>query len=124
MRSPATVFGLILTVLHLAACTAAGLAPSADAQSRRARNLAATCAGCHGTAEPASGGMMAPLAGRERDELLRSFADFRAGRRPATIMDQILRGYSDAQLAQIAAWYAAQRATPGTGSVPAAQASQ
>lgn len=56
---------------------------------------------------------MAPLAGRDRSELLRILADFRDGRRPATIMDQIIRGYTDAQLGQIVAWYAAQPAVTG-----------
>lgn len=86
---------------------AADAVEAVDAQ--RARNLAATCSSCHGTAGHSAGGVMATLAGRERSELLRMLTEFKAGQRPATIMQQIARGYSDAQLEQIATWFAAQR---------------
>ena len=35
---------------------------------------------------------------------------FRAGQRPGTIMPRIAKGFSDDEIAAIAAWYAAQRA--------------
>jgi cytochrome c553 len=35
--------------------------------------------------------------------------DFRAGKRPATVMDRIARGFTDEESQAIAAWYAAQR---------------
>jgi cytochrome c553 len=35
-------------------------------------------------------------------------AAFKAGTRSATIMHQLAKGYSDAQIAQIAAYFAAQ----------------
>ena len=34
---------------------------------------------------------------------------FRDGQRPATVMHQIAKGYSDAQIDAIAGWYAAQK---------------
>jgi cytochrome c553 len=34
---------------------------------------------------------------------------FRNGGRPATVMDRIAKGFSDDEIAAIAAWYAAQR---------------
>jgi cytochrome c553 len=33
--------------------------------------------------------------------------DFKAGRKPATIMHQLAKGYSDAELAAISAYFAA-----------------
>jgi cytochrome c553 len=36
--------------------------------------------------------------------------DFRSGKRPATVMNQIARGYTDEQVAAITAYFAAQRA--------------
>jgi cytochrome c553 len=36
--------------------------------------------------------------------------DFKAGKRPATVMHQIARGYTDAQIDAIAAYLSAQRA--------------
>jgi cytochrome subunit of sulfide dehydrogenase len=34
---------------------------------------------------------------------------FRSGRRPATVMDRIVKGFSDDEIKSIAEWYAAQR---------------
>jgi cytochrome subunit of sulfide dehydrogenase len=34
---------------------------------------------------------------------------FKAGTRPATVMHQLAKGYSDAQIEQIAAFFAAQK---------------
>jgi cytochrome subunit of sulfide dehydrogenase len=72
-----------------------------------ARNLAATCANCHGTAGRAVGDMR-PLAGLSADRMLAVLADYKAGNQPATIMHQIVKGYTDEQLKLIANWYAAQ----------------
>lgn len=75
-----------------------------------ARNLAATCANCHGTngqAVPGSG--LESLAGEDKAKLLKKLADFKSGQRPATIMHQITKGYSDEQLDLVAGYFAAQR---------------
>ncbi|MEJ6002228.1 c-type cytochrome [Paucibacter soli] len=76
-----------------------------------ARNLAATCANCHGTAGVAKGEMKT-LAGRKEDELLKLLADFRSGAQPATIMHQIAKGYSEEQLKLVVKHFAALPAKP------------
>ena len=48
------------------------------------------------------------LAGRDRADLARQMQDFKAGKRPATVMHQIARGYTDAQIDAIAAYLSAQ----------------
>jgi cytochrome c553 len=74
------------------------------------RSLAANCAQCHGTGgHTVAGSPLPPLAGRSRDDLLAQLKAFKAGTRPSTIMQQLARGYSDAQLEQLAAFFAAQR---------------
>jgi len=88
-----------------AICLSAPLAQAADAHL--ARNLAATCANCHGS-EGRSVGGMASLAGEPRERLLAKLKAFTAGEAPATIMAQIAQGYSETQLELIAAWFAAQ----------------
>jgi sulfide dehydrogenase cytochrome subunit len=88
-----------------AVLAAAPLAASAqDAGSR----LAASCAMCHGTAGHSVGGNE-PLAGMPKDELVRKFKEFRSGAKPATAMHQIAKGYSDSEVEQIAAYFAAQK---------------
>jgi cytochrome c553 len=47
------------------------------------------------------------LAGLNRDYLLKQMQDFRDGKRPATIMHQHAKGYTDEQLALIAGYFAA-----------------
>ncbi|MBL8323559.1 MAG: c-type cytochrome [Rubrivivax sp.] len=88
---------------------AALAAPPALAQDATlARNLAATCANCHGTNGNARGDMK-PLAGVGADKIKAMMADFRSGNQPATIMHQIAKGYTEAQIAMIAGYFAAQK---------------
>src|SRR5229473_6167413 len=72
------------------------------------RNLAAACANCHGTNGVSQQGMP-NLAGQQRDYLVQQMQDFRAGKRPATIMHQIAKGYSDEQIDALAAYFSAQK---------------
>ncbi len=46
--------------------------------------------------------------GRERWISSRAGGCVRAGQRPATVMDRIAKGFSDAEVQAIAAWYAQQ----------------
>ena len=72
--------------------------------------LAANCANCHGTdgrAVPGSGNEA--LAGTDKDKLMQKLRDFRSGAKPATIMHQISKGYTEAQLELVAAYFAAQK---------------
>jgi cytochrome c553 len=73
------------------------------------RNLAATCANCHGT-NGVSVGEVESLAGKPRDELVRKMQDFKTGAKPATVMHQLAKGYSDEQIQLMAGWFAAQKA--------------
>jgi len=71
------------------------------------RNLAASCAMCHGT-DGRSGGITAPLAGRPAKDIVATVKLFREGKKPATIMNQIAKGYTDAQIQAIAEYFADQ----------------
>jgi cytochrome c553 len=84
--------------------------PAALAQDTAGRNLAAGCAICHGTqGRPAPDAPLIPLAGLPRDHIATQMRAFRDGKRPATVMHQIAKGYSDAQIESLAAWFAAQK---------------
>ena len=85
-------------------------APTSSAYAQdpnAARNLAATCFTCHGTDGVSVGGVPPSIAGQNKDYLLQQLKDFKAGKRPATIMHQQAKGYSDEQLEQIAGYFAA-----------------
>jgi cytochrome c553 len=73
-----------------------------------ARNLAATCANCHGTNGAARGNMKA-LAGVKAETLVAMIQDYKSGAQPATIMHQISKGYTDEQIRLIAGYFAAQQ---------------
>ena len=42
-------------------------------------------------------------------QIVTAMQAFRTGQRPATVMDRIAKGFSDAEIAAIAAWYAGQK---------------
>ncbi|RYY70833.1 MAG: c-type cytochrome, partial [Comamonadaceae bacterium] len=69
-----------------------------------------TCASCHGTdGRTVAGSPIAPLAGMPRDYVATQLRAFKAGTRPSTIMTQLAKGYSEAQIDQLAAYFAAQK---------------
>jgi cytochrome c553 len=79
-----------------------GAASAATNGDHRAREWAAGCLGCH---QPA-GGTIPRLHGQPRGELAAKFRAFRDGRQPGTVMPQLAKGYTDAQIDAIAAWFA------------------
>ena len=95
----------------MAALLASTLAATAvQAQDANlARNLAATCANCHGTNGQARGDMK-PLAGLSAEKIIAAVADYKSGAQPATIMHQIAKGYTDEQIKLVAGYFAAQPA--------------
>ncbi|MDR3455156.1 MAG: cytochrome C [Rhodoferax sp.] len=94
-----------------AALLASGAAAMArDPQALYLQSLAATCAACHGTNGRALAGPgVSALAGRDKDDLVRRMNAFKSGARTATVMRQISLGYSDAQIEQVAGYFASQR---------------
>jgi sulfide dehydrogenase cytochrome subunit len=84
--------------------------PSSWASGSSARYLAANCANCHGT-DGHSVGAVVSLAGYPAERLVEQMNAFRDGSRPATIMHQLAKGYSDAQIAVLATYFAAQTPT-------------
>lgn len=97
------------------ALAAAALAPAgaASAQAspdlRAAAYLASNCANCHGT-NGRSLGAMPGLAGIPQERFVTLMRDFRDGKRTATIMHQLAKGYSDEQIALLAEFFARQPA--------------
>ena len=98
-----TLPGLALALSGVAA-QLTQMAHAAD--TAQVRSLAASCAACHGTQGSAQLGMPS-LAGQPREALQGKMAAYKSGALPATLMHQIAKGYSDEQIAQLAAWFSA-----------------
>jgi sulfide dehydrogenase cytochrome subunit len=82
---------------------------SCGAPAQEAQRLAAACAICHGSDGRAATKDVVPLAGLPREHIASQMRAFRDGQRPATVMHQIAKGYTDPQIDAIAAWFAAQK---------------
>ena len=96
--------------LALALIAGPSLCASAWGQSpyaNAARDLAANCANCHGTNGHGVGGMPT-LAGRPQERLIEALTAFRSGARAGTVMPQLTKGYSPAQLEAIAMYLSSQ----------------
>ncbi len=87
---------------------AAALAQSGAEAATPARVLAANCANCHGTTGNAKGGMPS-LAGQPKAYLIEQMKAFRDGKRTATIMPQLAKGYSDQQIELVAEFFSQQK---------------
>jgi len=83
------------------------LASAASAQD--AQRLAAPCAICHGTDGKPATQELVPLAGLPRDYIVSQMRALRDGQRQATVMHQIAKGYTDAQIDALAAWFSTQK---------------
>ena len=71
------------------------------------RATAATCASCHGTDGRSTEGSAIPaLAGMPKEYMVLQLKLFKDGSRPATVMHQIAKGLTDAQVNSIATYYA------------------
>lgn len=88
-----------MLVLALASSTAAA----------NGQRLYATCSACHGTNGGGKGDALPVLAGQPKDALVASMRAFKTGARPATIMHQIAKGYTDEQIEEIAVYLSKQK---------------
>jgi sulfide dehydrogenase cytochrome subunit len=93
------MLAVAVVVASIAPAFAASLEPPAGA---------ASCSGCH-AANTAANTPVPRLAGRNAAEIVTQMQAFRSGAQPSTVMDRIAKGYSDAEIAAIAAWYAQQK---------------
>jgi len=100
---------LLFAALAPAAAVFASPVSAQGTDPNLGRNLAAACANCHGT-NGASVQGMPNLAGQQRTYLVQQMQDFKTGKRPATIMHQLAKGYTDEQVDALAAYFSAQKA--------------
>jgi cytochrome c553 len=95
------VISCAITIPLIAACAT----PTVDKHSR---NLAASCAACHGTNGRSNGGPPV-LAGLEKSYFITQMMSMKSGTRPTTVMGKHAKGYSDEEIAMLADFYSAQK---------------
>jgi cytochrome subunit of sulfide dehydrogenase len=83
--------------------------PPVVATTNNAAYLASNCANCHGAQGKAANGMPS-LAGLKADYIVEQMKAFRDGKRQATIMHQLSKGYTDEQIAAMAEYFSKQKA--------------
>lgn len=72
------------------------------------RGLAATCANCHGTdGRTVNGSAIPSLVGMPKNYMVIQMKAFKDGTRPATVMHQLSKGFTDEQIDSIAGYFAA-----------------
>jgi cytochrome subunit of sulfide dehydrogenase len=75
------------------------------------RAMAANCAPCHGTEGRAAPGSTVPgLAGRAPGEIVEAMTLFREGKKPATVMHQIAKGFVEPEVAALDEYFSRQKA--------------
>lgn len=97
----------ILQVLSVAALLAGGSALAADAAAGKTK--AASCARCHGLNGGSNNPMYPNLAGQKEAYLIKALKDYRDGHRKDPMMEDMAKSLADADIADVAAYYAGQK---------------
>ena len=98
-----TNLGIALGLVLIASGSTVSAGPSAEM-------LAYTCAGCHGTDGSSVGPSSPHIAGMNPEYFVDSMKAYRSDERNPTIMNRIAKGYTDAQIDAMAAFFAKQKA--------------
>jgi cytochrome c553 len=107
--------------LLLAATVICGNALAAG-NADRGRELAVECAACHGPDGNSPSPIFPRLAGQHEEYLLAAMQSYRDSRRADPIMRAAMQNVTDADLPDLAAWFAAQKPAVGVASAVSATA--
>jgi sulfide dehydrogenase cytochrome subunit len=70
--------------------------------------ISLTCNGCHGWNGVSQGVSIPSIAGLNADYMTKAMEQFKTGKRSATIMDRIAKGYKDYELRKVARYFSRQ----------------
>lgn len=104
----ATMKRALPSILFAAACGTGAALPAIAGASDTGRDIAANCTSCH-HGDRRDGAAIPGLAGMDKAAIVDRVREFRDGRRPSTIMQQLANGYTDAQIEAAASYLAAQK---------------
>jgi len=107
MRTDRTaLFAVFAALLAFAQAT-----PAADLERAR-KIVSGRCFLCHGMEGESSSEVFPRLATQNATYLAKQLKDFQSGRRKGTTMNSMVAGLSDAEMADLGAFFAAQKADP------------
>ena len=75
------------------------------ASGRSGETLAVPCNGCHGADGVSSGKSIPSIAGQDAEFMTRAMLEYKEGKRSATIMNRIAKGYKEYELRKIAKYF-------------------
>lgn len=78
------------------------------ASGRSAEALSVPCNGCHGHDGISQGDAIPSIAGMNAEYMTEAMVQFKEGRRAATIMNRIAKGYKDYELRKIARYFSSK----------------
>jgi len=112
----------VLFAVLLISCVLAVPSFAGDAIAGKAK--AATCAGCHGADGNSVASNFPNLAGQHASYIVKQLHDFKSGRRSNAIMNGMAAPLSDDDIANVAAYFAAQKVKLGTTAADKLEAGQ
>ncbi len=99
MKIRSLIIALVITLVPVSTL-------AADIEAGKAKS--ATCVACHGPAGVSSNPLWPNLAGQHEQYLAKQIKAFRAGTRSDPLMTPMVAALTDADIANLAAYYAAQ----------------
>ena len=102
---------LITTVMCLALGSVAPAMAAGDASAGKGKAL--VCAACHGVDGNSPSDAFPKLAGQGEAYLAKQLTDFKSGARNNAVMAPMVAGLNEQDIADLAAYYAGNEATPG-----------
>jgi len=108
-----TTFTLLLAFASLTLPSAAAEADKPDA-GKAEPIVNSVCAACHGTDGNSPIPANPSLAGQHSSYIYKQLSDYKAGRRKNAVMSGMVSNLSDSDMHNLAAYFAAQKAKPGT----------
>jgi cytochrome c553 len=94
----------IVTLMSVVVLGFAMNAQAGDAAAGKAKS--ANCTGCHGMNGKSNNPNYPNLAGQKENYLVKAIKDYRDGKRKDAMMGSMVTGLSDADIADLAAFYA------------------
>jgi cytochrome c553 len=101
----------VLTLVTTLVIAAFASFSNAQGNAAAGESKAAVCSACHGTAGQSTVGVNPKLAGQNARYLVKQMQDIKGGARNVALMTGILNGSSDQDIADMAAYFAAQEVT-------------